>query len=100
MKTDAEILALIREAVRQPNQFTHEGAIVKTDFFNSADAVAIYRRAFRDGAEAAIKVIEEHRIPVGQSSAGEMAAEWTLDALREIREDIRRELLGTNQGAT
>lgn len=98
MKTDTEILALIREELKHPVlQFDR----FPIDFdITQAEAVAIYRRAFRDGAEAAIKVIEEHRIPVGQSSAGEMAAEWTLDALREIREDIRRELLGTNQGAT
>jgi hypothetical protein len=98
MKTDAEILALIREELKHPAQL--DGLPVTFGSFSHDEAVAIYRRAFRDGAEAAIKVIEEHRIPVGQSSAGEMAAEWTLDALREIREDIRRELLGTNQGAT
>jgi hypothetical protein len=98
MKTDAEILALIREELKRP-AITFQGVELRFGY-TEADAVAIYRRAFRDGAEAAIKVIEEHRIPVGQSSAGEMAAEWTLDALREIREDIRRELLGTNQGAT
>ena len=90
MKTDAEILALL-----PPGNPTG----IAWALMNS-ELIAFYRRAFRDGAEAAIKVIEEHRIPVGQSSAGEMAAEWTLDALREIREDIRRELLGTNQGAT
>ena len=98
MKTDAEILALIREELKHPAQL--DGLPVTFGSFSRAEAVAIYRRAFRDGAEAAIKVIEEHRIPVGKSSAGEMAAEWTLDALREIREAIRRELLGTNQGAT
>lgn len=98
MKTDAEILALIREELKHPAQL--DGLPVTFGSFSRAEAVAIYRRAFRDGAEAAIKVIEEHRIPVGNSSAGEMAAEWTLDALLEIREAIRRELLGTNQGAT
>jgi hypothetical protein len=32
--------------------------------------------------------IETYRIPVGNSSAGEMACEWTYDALKEIRNDI------------
>ena len=33
--------------------------------------------------------IETYRIPVGNSPAGEMACEWTYDALKEIRDDIK-----------
>jgi hypothetical protein len=33
--------------------------------------------------------IETYRIPVGNSAAGEMACEWTYDALKEIRDDIK-----------
>ena len=33
--------------------------------------------------------IETYQIPVGNSAAGEMAAEWTYEALREIRDDIK-----------
>lgn len=36
-----------------------------------------------------IDKLETYRIPVGNSSAGEMACEWTYDALKEIRDDIR-----------
>lgn len=36
-----------------------------------------------------IKIIEEYQIPVGNSPAGEMACEWTLDALADIRDAIR-----------
>ena len=36
-----------------------------------------------------INKIETYRIPVGNSSAGEMACEWTYDALKEIRDDIK-----------
>lgn len=36
-----------------------------------------------------LDVIETHRIPVGNSSAGEMACEWTYDALKEISASIR-----------
>lgn len=39
--------------------------------------------------EACIDIIETYRIPVGNSAAGEMACEWTYDALHEIRDDIR-----------
>ena len=33
--------------------------------------------------------IETYRIPYGNSAAGEMAAEWTYDALKDIRNDIK-----------
>jgi hypothetical protein len=37
-----------------------------------------------------IDKIETYRIPVGNSAAGEMACEWTYDALKEIRGEIKR----------
>ena len=36
-----------------------------------------------------IDKIETYRIPVGTSAVGEMACEWTYDALKEIRDDIK-----------
>jgi len=39
-----------------------------------------------------LDVLEDHLIPVGNSASGEMAAEWTLIALREIREKIKAKL--------
>jgi len=36
-----------------------------------------------------IDKIESHRIPVGNSAAGEMACEWTYAALIEIRDEIK-----------
>ena len=44
---------------------------------------------FADGVRAAIAVIESHKIPVGNSAAGEMACEWTYEALKEICEKLR-----------
>lgn len=35
-----------------------------------------------------IGVIETYRISVGNSPAGEMACEWTYEALKEIRDSI------------
>ena len=37
-----------------------------------------------------IDKIETYRIPVGNSPAGEMACEWTYDALKDIRDDIKQ----------
>lgn len=39
--------------------------------------------------EACARIIEAHQVPVGNSAAGELAAEWTMDALREVRDAIR-----------
>ena len=39
--------------------------------------------------EAAAQVLTMHQIPVGNSAAGEMACEWTYDALKECRDAIR-----------
>jgi hypothetical protein len=36
-----------------------------------------------------INKIETYQIPVGNSAAGEMACEWTYDALKEIRAEIK-----------
>ena len=33
--------------------------------------------------------IETYLIPVGNSPAGELACEWTYDALKKIRDDIQ-----------
>ena len=37
-----------------------------------------------------IDKIETHRIPVGNSAAGEMACEWTYAALKEVRDEIKQ----------
>ena len=39
--------------------------------------------------EAIIQIITDYKIPVGNSRSGELAAEWTVDALRELRDQIR-----------
>ncbi len=39
--------------------------------------------------QGCIDKIETYRIPVGNSSSGELACEWTYDALKEIRDEIK-----------
>ena len=39
--------------------------------------------------EAVLALIEAYKVPVGNSAAGEMACEWTMDALRDLRDAIR-----------
>lgn len=45
--------------------------------------------AWQAATARCIEIVETHKVPVGNSAAGEMAAEWTMDALREIRDDMR-----------
>lgn len=41
-----------------------------------------------------IKIIESQQVSMGNSAAGEMAAEWTMDALRDCRTEIREHFFG------
>lgn len=36
-----------------------------------------------------IKVVEQYKVSVGNSRAGELAAEWTMDSLRDVRDEIK-----------
>lgn len=56
----------------------------------TADQLEAYAAAkVAEERERVIKIIEAYRVPVGNSAAGEMACDWTLEALREIRAAIR-----------
>lgn len=66
----------------------------------TADQLHQYAEAYAKAAVAAVyeqcvRIIEGYQVPVGNSAAGEMAAEWTMDALREVREAIRAAQKGT-----
>ena len=85
-----EIIKLAREA-GLGEALTHDGGEPRV-WIEGADwhdelirFAALVRNAAMDEA---IKIIEEYRIPVGNSPAGELACEWTRDALADIRDDI------------
>ena len=40
-----------------------------------------------------VEIVETQRVPVGNSAAGEMAAKWTMDALRSCRDEIKEHWL-------
>ncbi len=52
----------------------------------------IYQRGFEKGAadfkRRAVEVVNHWEVPVGNSAAGEMACEWTMQALRNVRDSI------------
>lgn len=51
----------------------------------TADQMREYCRACERAAyERARHIVRTYKVPVGNSAAGEMACEWTMDALKEI----------------
>ena len=46
-------------------------------------------RELADAYERCLGIVETYKVPVGNSAAGEMACEWTMEALSEIRAAIR-----------
>lgn len=84
-----EIIKLAREAGGN-DEFTSP----PTDWINgyfviSPEHLSKFATFVRNAAlKEAIKVIEEYRIPVGNSPAGELACDWTRNALADIRDDI------------
>lgn len=45
--------------------------------------------ARKEAINLCIKIVETYQVSVGNSASGELAAEWTMDNLREIREEMR-----------
>ena len=70
-------------------------ATVTTDVYNPDTGITHYREFFDHEKFAVLIVhdcidkIETYRIPVGNSSSGELACEWTYAALKEIRDEIK-----------
>ncbi len=59
------------------------------NFVISPEQLSKFATFVRNAAlKEAIKVIEEYRIPVGNSPAGELACDWTRNALVDIRDAI------------
>lgn len=54
-----------------------------------AYADARVAEAVAEEQKRVIQIIEAYRVPVGNSAAGEMACDWTLQALHDIRAAIR-----------
>lgn len=79
--TNEELMQLMTE------MGLHEGGMENWVPDNAWLLVA--NRAIEIEREACAKIVETYRIPVGNSVAGEMACEWTHDALKEILDDIR-----------
>lgn len=84
-----EIIKLAREAGGFDEFTSPPTDWIKGDFVISPEQLSKFATFVRNAAlKEAIKVIEEYRIPVGNSPAGELACDWTRNALADIRDDI------------
>ena len=68
-------------ATESTKDFTGDEPVVWMDYYTERFTKLIVKEC--------IDKIETYRIPVGNSAAGEMACEWTYDALKEIRDEIK-----------
>ncbi len=116
MSTETEALREQFEAWARKNELEaerHKYADDQYDDHAATSAWWAWRDAFQAGHAAAkaetaaavaaerercIDIIESYSIPVGNSAAGEMACEWTYDALETIRDTIREGAKETGNG--
>ena len=74
----------IRQLAEQAKVSVPAGLIVE-------EWIQVYNKNFAELiVQECIDKIETHRIPVGNSAAGEMACEMTYSALMEIRDEIKQ----------
>jgi hypothetical protein len=80
------------------NEQIEQLALQATDTIEvvNPDTGITHNREFFDKEKFALLIVQEcinkietHKIPVGNSAAGEMACEWTYDALKQIRDEIK-----------
>ena len=67
----------------------HHPELQKLDAFTREQLRARDQEIVAAVLGAAAKVLTEHQIPVGNSAAGELACQWTYDALKECRDNIK-----------
>lgn len=101
-KTEEEIMSdvMLMGVLRMPPEIWGDGVIDMCQRYSryieaadriEAQEVEIKRlRAYADAlVDRAAEIIGTYKVPVGNSCAGEMAAEWTMDALHEVWQKIK-----------
>lgn len=64
--------------------------LIPKDTYSPEVWIDLYNQKFAELIiQECINKIEIYRIPVGNSSSGELACEWTYNALKEIRDEIK-----------
>ena len=81
----------IKELAEQAKKYALDAMIKMTD---KEQALKVYSESYDTKfaeliVRECIDKIETYQISVGNSPAGEMACDWTYDALKEIRDDIK-----------
>lgn len=90
-----KIRKLFGEATFEPDRLVNGWyhPYIPLQVYGEPARLSITEEQYKKFAELIIKEcidkIETYRIPCGNSPAGEMACEWTYDALKSIRDDIK-----------
>ena len=84
---DPSVSKQMRDALKVAVQYGIAEFLERTGQYVTNDASR--KALLKAERERCIKIIEAYQVPVGNSSAGELACDWTMEALREIRDDIR-----------
>lgn len=75
----------------------HDHPEPRTMTWTQVELTAIREYAARCVAaerQRCIDIVESYAVSVGNSRAGELAAEWTMENLREVRDTIRQSPAG------
>lgn len=77
----------IRELLKQAEErYPRHLAVAVSEVVLRQDALEKFAELI---VRECIDKIETYRIPVGNSASGELACEWTYNALKEIRDEIK-----------
>lgn len=97
---EVEAMSALRQALEQPEgsltgltadeiRLGMRGIDADQRYIEVEKAEAYAQARVNEMMDKTIKAIEGISVPVGNSAAGELAAEWTMNAMREAREAIR-----------
>lgn len=88
--SEIELMGMTDNLPPLPHPVRHDFVGDDTEDLYTADQMSAYAaQAVAAERERCAQIVSAYRVPVGNSAADEMAAEWTMDALREIRDAIR-----------
>ena len=79
----------IRELAAQAGVLTDWGSDITEGRYTIGGTPEAMEKFAKLIIQRCIDEIETYRIPVGNSAAGELACEWTYDALNNIRDNIK-----------
>ena len=85
---EVEAMSALRQALDQPD-CSLPSLTADQKYIEVGQAESYAQAKVDEALEKAIEAIEGISVPAGNSAAGELAADWTMNAMREARDAIR-----------